>query len=137
MASSPAERPTVSDRDPRMILVVEDEDYLRGLIRLALERAGYRVRDVADGEAALDLVARQRPDLILLDVDLPGIDGFAVCERLKADPSTSGIRILMLTAMSEEADRERGLQVGADGYVAKPFGPFALLARIKDELGEP
>jgi two-component system phosphate regulon response regulator PhoB len=128
--------PGQADREaePGGILVVEDEGYLRGLIRLALERAGYRVRDVADGEAALEAVARQRPDLILLDIDLPGIDGFAVCQRLKADPATTGIRILMLTAMSEEADRERGLQVGADGYVAKPFGPFALLARIRDEL---
>jgi DNA-binding response OmpR family regulator len=137
MTSGPADRPTEHGRDSRTILVVEDEDYLRGLIRLALERAGYRVDDVADGEAALEAVARQRPDLILLDVDLPGIDGFAVCQRLKADPSTAGICILMLTAMAEDADRQRGLQVGADGYVAKPFGPFALLARIKDELGEP
>jgi DNA-binding response OmpR family regulator len=137
MTSSPADRPTATGRDPRTILVVEDEDYLRGLIRLALERAGYRVLDVADGEAALDAVARQRPDLILLDIALPGIDGFAVCQRLKEDPATSGIRILMLTAMSEDADRQRGLGVRADGYVAKPFGPFALLARIKDELGDP
>jgi DNA-binding response OmpR family regulator len=128
--------PRQGDREaePGGILVVEDEGYLRGLIRLALERAGYRVRDVADGEAALEAVARQRPDLILLDIDLPGIDGFTVCQRLKEDPATTGIRILMLTAMSEEADRERGLQVGADGYVAKPFGPLALLARIRDEL---
>ena len=136
MTSSPDDRPTAPDRDPGGILVVEDEAYLRGLIRLALERAGYRVREVADGEAALEAVARRRPDLILLDIDLPGIDGFAVCERLKADPSTTGIRILMLTAMSEDADRRRGLQVGADGYVAKPFAPFALLARIRDELAD-
>jgi DNA-binding response OmpR family regulator len=137
MTSSPADRPTRPDREPRTILVVEDEDYLRGLIRLALERAGYRVRDVADGEAALDAVAQQRPDLILLDVDLPGLDGFADCQRLKEELATTGIRILMLTAMAEDADRERGLAVGANGYVAKPFGPFALLARIKDELGDP
>src|SRR5262245_48679582 len=137
MIASPADHTTRSDRDPRTILVVEDEDYLRGLIRLALERAGYRVRDVADGEAALDAVAQQRPDLILLDVALPGLDGFAVCQRLKEAPATTGIRILMLTAMTEDADRERGLEAGADGYVAKPFAPFALLARIKEELGDP
>jgi DNA-binding response OmpR family regulator len=137
MTSSPADRPAVPDRGSREIMVVEDEGYLRGLIRLALERAGYRVRDVADGEAALEAVAQRRPDLILLDVDLPGIDGFVVCQRLKEDPSTAGIPILMLTAMAEDADRRRGLGVGADGYVAKPFGPFALLARIRAELGEP
>src|SRR5438093_5293135 len=136
MTSRPVDRPTLPGRDPGGILVVEDEPYLRGLLRLALERAGFRVRDVADGEAALEAVARQRPDLILLDIDLPGIDGFAVCQRLKADPSTKGIRILMLTAMSEDADRQRGLQVGADGYVAKPFAPFALLARIRAALAE-
>jgi DNA-binding response OmpR family regulator len=137
MTSSPADRPAVPDRGSREIMVVEDEGYLRGLIRLALERAGYRVRDVADGEAALEAVAQRRPDLILLDVDLPGIDGFVVCQRLEEDPSTAGIPILMLTAMAEDADRRRGLGVGADGYVAKPFGPFALLARIRAELGEP
>jgi DNA-binding response OmpR family regulator len=135
MTSSPGDRPIAPGRDARGILVVEDEGYLRGLIRLALERAGFRVEDVADGEAALEAVARQRPDLILLDVDLPGIDGFAVCQRLKQDPATRGIHILMLTAMSEDADRRRGLEVGADGYVAKPFGPFALLARIEEALG--
>jgi DNA-binding response OmpR family regulator len=137
MTSSPADRPPVPERGPRAILVVEDEAYLRGLIRLALERAGYRVRDVPDGEAALEAVALERPDLILLDVDLPGIDGFVVCQRLKEDPSTADIPVLMLTAMAEDADRRRGLGVGAVGYVAKPFGPFALLARIKAELGDP
>jgi DNA-binding response OmpR family regulator len=136
MTPSPVDRPSVPEPNTRDILVVEDEGYLRGLIRLALERAGFRVEDVADGEAALAAVARRRPDLILLDVDLPGIDGFVVCQRLKEDPATNGIRILMLTAMTEDADRRRGLEVGADGYVAKPFGPFALLARIEAVLGQ-
>jgi two-component system phosphate regulon response regulator PhoB len=122
--------------DRKTILVVEDEEYLRGLMRLAMERASYQVLEAPDGEEALVSIADRRPDLVLLDVDLPGIDGFAVCERLKADPATRDIRVLMVTAMSEDANRERGMRAGADGYIAKPFAPFALLARIKSELGD-
>ncbi len=113
------------------ILVVDDEDDLLELLRYNLTREGYQVTCVATGEDALRNVRRQAPDLIVLDLMLPAIDGLEVCRRLKGESKTRDIPIIMLTAKSEESDIVAGLEHGADDYIAKPFSPRVLMARVK------
>lgn len=116
------------------ILVVEDEAPIQELLQFNLERKKYRVKVVDSGEEALTETGKYMPDLILLDIMLPGADGLEVCKRLKADPKTSRIPIIMLTALCEESDIVTGLELGADDYVTKPFSPSVLLARVKAAL---
>jgi len=116
------------------ILVVDDELELQELVRYNLVKAGYRVTCVGCGEEALTQVHTQPPDLLILDLLLPGIDGLDVCKTLKRDPHTIAIPIIMLTARSEEADIVTGLELGADDYLTKPFSPRVLLARVKAAL---
>jgi two-component system alkaline phosphatase synthesis response regulator PhoP len=116
------------------ILVVEDEEDLRELISYNLAKEGYQVSGVGTGEDALAAVGRQPPDLVVLDLLLPVVDGLDVCRRLKSDPRTQHVPILMLTAKTEEADVVAGLELGADDYLGKPFSPRVLLARIKAVL---
>ncbi len=116
------------------ILVVEDEAPIQELLQFNLERGKYRVKVVDSGEEALTIAAQFQPDLILLDIMLPGADGLEVCKRLKADPKTERIPIIMLTALCEEADVVTGLELGADDYITKPFSPRVLLARVKAAL---
>ena len=116
---------------PRTILVVDDEAVLLETIAYNLEQAGYRVLTAADGASALDLAQRERPDLIILDLMLPVLDGLEVCRRLRREDETANILILMLTAKSEEIEKVVGLEVGADDYVTKPFSKHELLARVK------
>lgn len=116
------------------ILVVEDEAPIQELLQFNLERKKYHVKVVDSGEEAIPLAADFKPDLILLDIMLPGADGLEVCKRLKADPTTEPIPIIMLTALCEEADVVTGLELGADDYVTKPFSPRVLLARVKAAL---
>ena len=113
------------------VLVVEDEDALATLLRYNLEKEGYEVRRASDGEEGLLLVAEETPDLVVLDWMLPKISGVEVCRQLRARPATRSVPILMLTARSQEADKVRGLEIGADDYVVKPFARAELLARIK------
>ncbi len=116
------------------ILVVEDEAPIQELLQFNLERKKYRVKVVDSGEKALKVVGQYMPDLILLDIMLPGADGLEVCKLIKADAKTARIPIIMLTALSEEADIVAGLELGADDYVTKPFSPRVLLARVKAAL---
>jgi two-component system phosphate regulon response regulator PhoB len=116
------------------ILVVDDELELQELVRYNLVKAGYRVTCVGCGEEALAQVRTQPPDLLILDLLLPGIDGLDVCKMLKRDPHTIAIPIIMLTARSEEADIVTGLELGADDYLTKPFSLRVLLARVKAAL---
>lgn len=116
------------------ILVVEDEAPIQELLQFNLERKKYRVKVVDSGEKALTAAGKFMPDLILLDIMLPGADGLEVCKQLKADPKTARIAIIMLTALSEEADIVTGLELGADDYITKPFSPCVLLARVKAAL---
>ncbi len=116
------------------ILVVEDEAPIQELIQFNLERKKYRVKVVDSGEKALEAVGQYMPTLILLDIMLPGADGLEVCKQIKANPKTARIPIIMLTALSEETDIVAGLELGADDYVAKPFSPRVLLARVKAAL---
>ncbi len=118
----------------KFVLIVEDEDDIRELVSYHLLKEGYQVAGVASGEEALEIAERQVPDLILLDVMLPGMDGFAVCRQLRAAPRTANVSIMMLTAKSEEADIVRGLNEGATDYVTKPFSPRVLLARVRAAL---
>ena len=116
------------------VLIVEDEEDIRELVSYHLLKEGYQVASVASGEEALSVAETQTPDLILLDVMLPGVDGLTVCQRLRASPKTADVAIMMLTAKSEEADVVRGLNLGATDYVTKPFSPKVLLARVRAVL---
>ena len=118
----------------KFVLIVEDEDDIRELVSYHLLKEGYQVAGVASGEEALEIAGRQMPDLILLDVMLPGMDGFAVCRELRAAPRMADVPVMMLTAKSEEADVVRGLNEGATDYVTKPFSPRVLLARVRAAL---
>ncbi len=113
------------------ILVVEDEADIRELVRHVLEKDGFPVRVAADGETALREVRAAPPGLVLLDLMLPGLDGLEVCRRLRAQPDTAELPIIMLTARGEESDVVAGLNLGADDYVTKPFSPRVLLARLQ------
>ena len=116
------------------ILVVEDEDDIRELLRYNLAKEGYQVTGSASGEEALKAVRVAMPDLMLLDLMLPGLDGLEVCRSLKQDPQTRNLPIVMLTAKGEEADIVAGLELGADDYVTKPFSLRVLLARLRAVL---
>lgn len=113
------------------ILVVEDEIDILELVSYNLEKAGYTVIRSKTGENGIQIARTQLPDLIVLDLMLPGIDGLEVCQKLKSEPSTSSIPILMLTAKNEDNDIVAGLEAGADDYLPKPFSPKILLVRIK------
>jgi len=116
------------------VLVVDDEKDILELIRYNLEREGYSVHSVTSGEAALVEADRLQPDLVVLDLMLPGMDGLEVCRRLRRNEVTHRIALLMLTAKSEDADVVTGLEVGADDYLTKPFSPRVLIARIRAVL---
>lgn len=113
------------------ILVVDDEQLYRHLLKVNLETEGYEVADAADGEAALEVITSRVPDLVILDVAMPRLDGFATCERIR---QFSDVPVIMLTARGEEQDRVRGLNVGADDYVLKPFSATELVARVRAVL---
>jgi two-component system alkaline phosphatase synthesis response regulator PhoP len=116
------------------ILVVDDEEDILELVSYNLTKAGYRVTSVTSGEDAIKLARSKQPDLVLLDLMLPGVDGLEVCNTLKRDHRTANIPVVMLTARGEEADIVSGLELGADDYITKPFSPRVLLARIKAVL---
>jgi two-component system alkaline phosphatase synthesis response regulator PhoP len=116
------------------VLVVDDEADILQLVQYNLAKDGYRVACADSGEAALKTARTQLPDLIILDLMLPGLDGLEVCKRLRADSKTQHIPIIMLTAKGEEADIVTGLELGADDYITKPFSPRVLAARVKTVL---
>ncbi len=116
------------------ILIIEDEAPIREMVRFSVGHAGFVVREAADAQQAYERIADRIPDLILLDWMLPGVSGIEVARRLKQDDLTRRIPLIMLTARTEETDRLRGFEVGADDYVTKPFSPRELTARIKAVL---
>ena len=116
------------------VLIVEDEPDIRHLIAHHLEREGYRCREASNGAEALRAVRSAMPDLVVLDLMLPEIDGLEVCRRLRSDAATGSLPIIMLTAKSEEIERIVGLELGADDYIAKPFSPKELVARVRAVL---
>jgi two-component system, OmpR family, response regulator ResD len=113
----------------RSVLIVDDEPTIVEVVARYLERAGYATRTAANGEQALEAAARERPDLVVLDVMMPGIDGLRVLRRLR-DQASEPVGVIMLTARGEESDRVTGLRLGADDYVVKPFSPVELVARV-------
>ena len=113
---------------PPLILVVDDEPKVARLARDYLEKNGFRVVTAADGQSALTIARREKPDLIILDLMLPNIDGREVCRILRRE---SDVPIIMLTALSEEIDQVTGLEIGADDYITKPFSPRAMVARVR------
>ena len=115
----------------RRILVVDDEEVLVETIAYNLEQSGYQVITASDGMSALDIARRETLDLILLDIMLPGMDGFEVCRQLRREDRTATVPIIMVTAKGDEIDKVVGLEVGADDYVTKPFGRRELLARVR------
>jgi DNA-binding response OmpR family regulator len=119
------------------ILLIEDDSDISELVQYNLEREGYKVYASGDGEFGLGQARQLKPDLIILDLMLPGLDGLSVCKKLRADPATDGIPIVMLTAKGEESDVVIGLEMGADDYVTKPFSPKELVARIRAVLRRP
>jgi two-component system, OmpR family, alkaline phosphatase synthesis response regulator PhoP len=116
------------------ILIVDDEASIRELLSFNLQKNGYTVQEAGDGRTALELTQDGDFDLLLLDIMLPELDGIEVCRRLKENPQTAGIPVIMLTARAEEIDKVLGLEMGADDYVTKPFGMRELLSRIKAVL---
>ncbi len=132
-APQPAIRPAIDPRitDASEVLVVDDHTDTAALIRLYLERAGFVVRLIDNGEQALVSVPVLRPSVVLLDIILPGIDGLEVCRRLKADPATLDIPVVLVTALSRREDRVRGIEAGADDFLSKPVHPEELVARVR------
>ena len=120
----------------KKILLVDDEEELVDMVRMRLEAAGYDVLSAADGQAGLDAARRERPDLIVLDVMLPKMDGYEVCAELKKDGRCSSIPVLFFTAKAQEEDMKLGREAGGDGYLTKPFDPQAFISKIRKMLKE-
>jgi DNA-binding response OmpR family regulator len=125
---------TDSDSTPT-ILVADDEEDLRELVTYRLSRSGYNVIGAEDGQAAFELAAERTPDLMVLDVMMPKLDGYELTRRLRAEAALSSIPVILLTARSQESDIDRGFEVGADDYLKKPFNPDELVARVRAVLG--
>lgn len=121
----------------RRILVVDDDREVVRLIRAYLEQAGFEVLAAYDGDTAVHVIRRDRPDLLLLDLMLPGMDGWAITRLVRADPSLAHIPIIMLTARVDDTDKIVGLELGADDYVTKPYNPREVVARVRARLRQP
>ena len=122
------------EKSKKQILIIEDEPDIQELLSFNLDNNGYKVYTASNGEKGLEVARKEHPDLILLDLMLPGIHGLDVCRIIKSDQDTSGISIIMLTALGQEEDIIKGLETGADDYVTKPFSLQVLEARIKSVL---
>jgi DNA-binding response OmpR family regulator len=120
-----------SEQQPSTIIVVEDDEDIADTIRYNLEREGYMVRTAPTGETGLDLILGSPPNLVLLDVNLPKMNGFELCRLLRSEPKTARLPILMLTARNSESDKVLGLRLGADDYLTKPFSIRELAARVE------
>jgi two-component system, cell cycle response regulator DivK len=118
------------------VLYVEDNEYNRKIVRQLLSRTNYRLREAADGEAALGMVREERPDLILMDVQLPKMSGLDVTRALRADPATADVPIIVVTSFALSGDDQRAMAAGASAYIAKPYSPRELLALIQTFLAE-
>jgi len=118
----------------KRVLIVDDEPNIVLSLEFLMQREGYQVATAADGEAALEALAAQTPDLVILDIMLPKMNGFDVCRRIRADPRWQGVRILILTARGRETEVSKGLGLGADLYVTKPFSTKELMAQVKGLL---
>jgi len=118
------------------ILVVDDEPNIVLSLEFLMKQAGFQVCTASDGEAALAAVAAETPDLVLLDVMMPRKNGYEVCQAIRANPDCKGVRIIMLTAKGREVEREKGLALGADDYITKPFSTQEVVERVRELLAE-
>jgi two-component system alkaline phosphatase synthesis response regulator PhoP len=116
------------------VLIVDDEPNILISLQFLMKKSGYEVRTAKDGEEALAEIVRAAPDLVLLDVMMPKIDGFSICQRIRANPAWKDVRIIMLTARGRDVEREKGLALGADDYITKPFATKDAIARVEAVL---
>jgi two-component system, OmpR family, alkaline phosphatase synthesis response regulator PhoP len=119
---------------PQSVLIVDDEPNILLSLQFLMKKTGYEVRTAKDGEEAMIEMERAAPDLILLDVMMPKIDGFSICERIRANPEWRDVRIIMLTARGRDVEREKGMALGADDYITKPFSTKDAIARVEAVL---
>lgn len=117
------------------VLVVEDDPHIGRMVEIKLGNNGFAVLRAADGEQGLDLIRSERPDLILLDVNMPVMDGMEVLRQVRSDPELSQVPVILMTARGEESAERQGIEMGANDYVTKPFSPRDLLARVRRLLG--
>jgi two-component system, OmpR family, alkaline phosphatase synthesis response regulator PhoP len=122
---------------PRNVLIADDEQNIVISLQYLMKREGHAVSVARDGREALAAIQRDRPDLVLLDVMMPGLSGFDVCQAVRADPELAGVKILLLTAKGRDTDLAKGLALGADGYMTKPFSTQELAARVRALLESP
>jgi DNA-binding response OmpR family regulator len=120
---------------PSLVLIVDDEPNIVLSLEFLMKKSGYEVAIARDGEAALAAIAQRVPDLILLDVMMPKLDGFEVCQRVRANPAWSRARIIMLTAKGRDVEKQKGLALGADDYITKPFATGEVVERVRQLLG--
>jgi DNA-binding response OmpR family regulator len=123
--------------NPHSVLIVDDEPNIVLSLQFLMRKAGYLVRTAGDGEQALAELAREKPDLVLLDVMMPKIDGFTICQKIKAAPEWREVRVIMLTARGRDVEREKGLALGADDYITKPFSTQDAIDRVAAALAKP
>ena len=119
---------------PQSVLIVDDEPNILLSLQFLMKKSGYEVRTAKDGEEAMAEIERAAPDLVLLDVMMPKIDGFSICERIRANPEWRDVRIIMLTARGRDVEREKGMALGADDYITKPFSTKDAIARVEAVL---
>ena len=122
---------------PHDVLVVDDEPNILLSLRYLMQKAGYAVRTASDGEEALAEINRAAPDLVLLDVMMPKLDGLSICQKIRANPAWRDMRIVLLTARGRDVERRKGLSLGADDYIVKPFSTKDAIARVAALLAEP
>ena len=120
----------------KSVLLVEDEDSIAIALEFLMQRDGYRIRRVTNGPAALEAVAEETPDLVLLDISLPGASGYEVCQKIRLDPALAGVKILMMTATGGDIPRRKSLDMGADAFITKPFSMAALTGEVRRLIGE-
>ena len=120
----------------KTVLIVDDEEYIVTSLEYVMKSAGYDVVVAYDGEQAIEKVKEAAPDLLILDVMMPKLDGFEVCEKIRANPLWESIRIIMLTAKGRDSERDKGISMGADAYMTKPFSTRDILKRVTELLGD-
>ncbi len=129
--------PVIAMSKPPSVLIVDDEPNIVLSLQFLMKKTGFEVRTAKDGEEAMAEIARATPDLVLLDVMMPKIDGFSICKQIRANPEWKDMRIIMLTARGRDVEREKGLALGADDYITKPFSTKDAIARVEAVLGRP
>lgn len=130
-----ADQPLERSLAERKILVVDDEPFILKSLTFVLKKEGFHVESATNGLEALETIRKEKPDLVFLDIMMPKMNGLEVCQWIREDPQLRDIHVIILTAKGQEADREKGLQIGADEYMTKPFSPSMVVKRIREIFG--